>query len=235
MTGSDAVELQDLSADPRVAGRLARYVDLLLEANRGLNLTAARTRAAVIAHVADSLAIAPFVRGPLIDIGSGGGFPAIPLAIALDIEVTLVESVVKKARFLEGVVRALGLAAAVRVGRAEDLGRDPVLRERFSTATARAVSSLPTVLELSVPFLRTGGVAVLQRGRLAEAERSAGVDAALMLGASLREEIRLEPGDGERRVLLAVKERPTPLRFPRRAGVPARRPLCYSGTAALDA
>ena len=125
MTGSDAVEVEDLSADPRVAGRLARYVDLLLEANRGLNLTAARTRAAVIAHVADSLAIAPFVRGPLIDIGSGGGFPAIPLAIALDIEVTLVESVVKKARFLEGVVRALGLAAAVRVGRAEDVGARP--------------------------------------------------------------------------------------------------------------
>ena len=124
----------------------------------------------------------------------------------------------------------------MRAERAEDAARDRALRECFATATARAVSTAPTVLELTVPFLRIGGRAVLQRGRFDDAERTATQDAALVLGAALREEVRFAetPGD-ERRLLLVVKEKATGQRFPRRAGIPAKRPLCYGPGAADDA
>jgi len=228
MTGSEPVGLDALGVTAEVRERLELFSTLLLEANAQTNLTGARTRHDVAAHIADSLALVRFVAGPLVDIGSGGGFPAIPLVIATGVEATLIESVAKKARFLENVVAALGLPVRVRAQRAEEAARDPALREQFASATARAVGSVPSVLELTLPFLALGGVAVLQRGRFADVERTATQDAALVLGGSLRDEIRPERPDDERRILLVVKERPTGPRFPRRAGVPAKRPLCYS-------
>jgi 16S rRNA (guanine527-N7)-methyltransferase len=204
------------------------FSEMLLAANAQTNLTGAKTRDEVAGHIADSLELVRFVAGPLVDVGSGGGFPALPLVIATGFEATLIESVAKKARFLESVVAALGLPVRVRAQRAEEAARDPVLRERFASATARAVGSAPAVLELTLPFLALGGVAVLQRGRLTDAERTATHDAALVLGGIVRDEVRPEHADDERRILLVVKERPTGPRFPRRAGVPARRPLCYS-------
>lgn len=236
MTANGRVEDRGGPAlDDRARSLLDRYADLLLAANAGTNLTAARTRAEVEAHIADSLRLAPFVTGPLVDVGSGGGFPAIPLAIVLGLDATLIESVGKKARFLKAVVEELALPATVRAERAEDAARDGALRERFATATARAVSTAPTVLELTVPFLSIGGRAVLQRGRFEAAERSATHDAALVLGAALRDEIRFEVGAGdERRLLIVVKEKATGQRFPRRAGIPAKRPLCYVRDTADD-
>jgi 16S rRNA (guanine527-N7)-methyltransferase len=215
--------LETIGAEPAAREALAGYVRLLLERNATLNLTAARDEAAVTEHIRDALSLLPYVRDPLVDVGSGGGFPAIPLAIVTGFRVTLVESLAKKARFLEEAVAELGLDATVVCERAEVAARRPDLRGAFASATARAVGSLPTVLELSVPFLAVGGVAVLQRGRIEPAERSAADDAALVLGAEVSAETVLE---GERRVLLAVKLRETPQRFPRRPGVPAKRPLC---------
>lgn len=213
-----------MTGDPR----LLRFAELLLARNATLNLTAARSPEAVAEHVRDSLAVAPFLREPFVDVGSGGGFPAIPLAIVTGFRGVLIESLAKKARFLEEAIAALGLPLEVRAMRAEDAGRDPALRERFASATARAVASLPAVLEFTVPLLAVGGVAVLQRGRLEERERSAAADAALVLGAVLDGEHPAGTGpDDERRVVLARKTLATGQRFPRRAGVPAKRPLCY--------
>jgi len=229
MTGEIERALGDVSVGERERVLLERFVARLLERNAATNLSAARDPEAVAAHVRDSLAIAEFVRGPLIDIGSGGGFPGIPLAIATGVPVTLVESTGKKARFLADVAEELGLSVVVRAERAEDAARDPQLREAFASATARAVSNTCTVLELTVPFLATGGVAVLQRGRFEDAERAAATDAALVLGAQLVEErlvAGVEGGD-ERRVLLVRKTAPIGQRFPRRAGIPAKRPLCW--------
>ncbi len=211
--------------EARLVEPLAHYGQLLLETNRRFNVSGADTPDELLPHLIDSLSIVPYVRGPLVDVGSGGGLPAIPLAIATGVPVTLIESTTKKAAFLEAVLGSLGLAGRVIPQRAELAGRDPDLRERFACATARAVSSAPTVLELTVPFLRLGGVAVLQRGRLDERERNAVLDAAPMLGAEISEEIQL---DGERRILLVKKTSPTPQRFPRRTGVPEKRPLCLS-------
>jgi len=219
-----------VTSDPAVLARLTRYLVLLLERNATLNLTAARDPAAAAEHVRDSLEIAPHLQDPFVDIGSGGGFPAIPLAIATGFRATLIESLAKKARFLADVARELDLPVTIRTGRAEDAARDPQLRERFAGATARAVGSAPTVIELTVPFLALGGLAVLQRGRLDMAERAAAADAAMIVGSTLEEEVRVGAGRGEeRRVLLVRKVAPTASRFPRRTGVPLKRPLCFAG------
>lgn len=217
-----------LHPDAGVVAKLERYTALLLERNAKVNLTSARDPAAVAVHIRDALTLLPYVSGPLVDVGSGGGFPAIPLAIAAGVPVTLIESVAKKARFLQEMLEALGLEGRVICERAETAAREPQLRGRFTTATARAVGSLPTVLELTVPFLTVGGRAVLQRGRAEPEERSVGDDAALVLGAALVEEVVL---DGTHRVVLFEKRSATPGRFPRRGGIPAKRPLCVGADA----
>lgn len=208
---------------PELARRLAAYGALLLSATARTNLTAARTPEALVPHLLDALTLVPFVRGRLVDVGSGGGLPGVPLALATGQPVTLIEAVAKKAAFLESALAALGLEGEVRTGRAEVLGHEPALRERFGTATARAVGSAPTVAELTLPFLAPGGLALLQRGALAAAEREATADAAPMLGGALVAEYPLE---GERRILILEKQHPTPQRFPRRNGIPEKRPLC---------
>ncbi len=217
--------LEQGGVDSKLLEALAHYGELLLETNRHVNLTGADTPEELAPHILDSLTLASYVQPPLVDVGSGGGLPAIPLAIATAVPVTLVESVTKKAAFLEAAIGTLGLDGRVIPERAELAGRDPELRERFASATARAVSSAPTVLELVVPFLKVGGVAVLQRGKMDARERNAVADAAPMLGAELSDEVAL---DGDRRILLIRKTVATPTRFPRRPGVPEKRPLCLS-------
>lgn len=210
--------------DDALVERLARYGELVLEATKRFNLTGAKTPEEFAPHIVDSLTIAPFIERSLVDVGSGGGLPAIPLAIATGIPVTMVETTVKKARFLESVLAELGLAGSVVAERAEVAGHDPALRERFFTGTARAVSSGPTVAELLLPFIEPGGKAVLQRGTIDQREHRALEDAALMLGAEIEEERML---DGERRVIVVRKSGSTQTRFPRRIGIPEKRPLCF--------
>lgn len=217
--------LEQGGAETRFLDALAHFGELLLETNRHVNLTGADTPEELAPHILDSLTLVPYVQAPIVDVGSGGGLPAIPLAIATGMPVTLVESVTKKAAFLEAAIGTLGLGGRVIPQRAELAGRDPELREQFGSATARAVSTAPTVLELVVPLLKVGGVAVLQRGKMDARERNAVADAAPMLGAEIFDEIPLE---GERRILLVRKAAPTPARFPRRAGVPEKRPLCFT-------
>jgi 16S rRNA (guanine527-N7)-methyltransferase len=154
--------------------------------------------------------------------------PGIPLAIATGVPVTLIDSIGKKARFLASALRELGLAGEALVARAEELAHDAGYRERFRTATARAVASAPAVLELTVPFLAIGGRLLMQRGAFPDAERHAVADAAPMLGGRLAEERVL---GGERRLVVVEKAGPCPGRFPRRAGVPAKRPLCFPANA----
>ena len=208
-----------------LAARLATYAALVLDANRRLNLTGAKTGAAFAAHVIDALTLRDDVAGPLMDVGSGNGIPGIPLALATSARVTLLEPIKKRASFLRKALAALSVDGDVHDARAEDAARDPAYRERFTTATARAVASGPAVAELTIPLLVVGGRALLQRGALDPLERNAIADAALVLGAELAEERLL---DGERRILVLEKRMPTNPRFPRRNGIPAKRPLCLS-------
>jgi 16S rRNA (guanine527-N7)-methyltransferase len=203
--------------------RLVRYGEAVLEANRSFNLTGAKSAAEFAPHIVDSLTIARYIGEALVDIGSGGGLPAIPLAIVTGVPVTMIETTVKKARFLAQLLAELGLVGEVVAARAEVAAHDTRLRGRFLTGTARAVSSAPTVVELLLPFLAVGGAAVLQRGTIDERERNALADAALMLGGVVESERVL---DGERRVIIVRKTAPTQTRFPRRTGIPEKRPLC---------
>jgi 16S rRNA (guanine527-N7)-methyltransferase len=210
---------------PELAERLARYGELALEGNRTTNITGARDPSAFAEQVLDALTLANDIDGPLIDVGSGAGLPGIPLAIATGQPVVLVESIKKKAFFLNRALSELHLDGEAIAVRAERLGAEPGFRERFRCATARAVASAPTVAELTIPFLAVGGRALLQRGALCERERQALADSAPMLGAELVEERLL---GGDRRVLVLRKLTATQARFPRRDGIPEKRPLCFT-------
>ncbi len=215
--------LESAGVAPALRAPLSRYGALVLEANRRMNLTGAKSPRAFAAHLLDSLTVAPHLREPYVDVGSGAGLPGIPIAIAAGIPVTLIESTAKKAAFLARALEELNLRGSVIQQRAEAAGHDDALRERFASGTARALSGAATVAELLLPLIAPGGVVVLQRGRFDESERRSLEDASLMLGGRLESELRL---DGERRILLLRKERATPPRFPRRAGIPEKRPLC---------
>jgi 16S rRNA (guanine527-N7)-methyltransferase len=224
VTDAIAGELTASGVVPELVPRLAAYGALLL--GSAANVTGAKDAAAVAAHLVDSLTLLRYVREPFIDVGTGGGLPGVPVALATGFAGTLLDANAKKTAFLRDAVAALGLdRIAIVTDRAESAARAPGLRERFASATARAVSAAPTVLELVVPFLALGGVAVLQRGAFDAAERAATTDAALVLGAELTDEILV---GGERRILIVTKIRPTGDRFPRRNGVPEKRPLCVS-------
>ena len=207
---------------PHVA-RLAKYVELVLEANRKFNLTGARSVEQLVPHILDSLTVVPYVRPPYVDVGSGAGLPGIPVAIVTGARTVLLEVTAKKAAFLEDVLVALGVVADVVPSRAEDAGRRPELRGQFASGTARAIAFAPTALELIAPLLAINGVAILQRGTMGADERAALAGAALMLGCAVDAEIALE---GDRRLVLVRKVSPTSDRYPRRSGVPEKRPLC---------
>lgn len=216
--------LEQAGVDAGLIAPLAHYGSLLLEANRRINLTGAQSPEDLVPHLLDSLTVAPFVRAPLVDVGSGGGLPAIPLCVATGMPVTMIESTQKKAAFLGKAASVLQIEVRIIPERAEMAARRPELREQFESATARAVSSAPTVLELTAPFLCIGGVAVLQRGKIEQRERNALTDAARMLGSEIEAEQTLE---GDRRIAIVRKVAPTPERFPRRNGIPEKRPLCF--------
>lgn len=215
--------LEPAGLDSEVRRRLARYGELVLEAGRRVNLTGAKSESEIAAHLLDSLTVIPYVAEPYVDVGSGGGFPAIPVAIATGAVPTMIEATAKKARFLESALESLSIRGRVVMERAETAAHHPELRERFAAGTARALGNAPMVAELLLPLIAVGGSAILQRGAVAADERQALGDAALMLGGAVEREIAL---DGEKRLLLVRKVNPTPGRFPRRPGVPAKRPLC---------
>jgi 16S rRNA (guanine527-N7)-methyltransferase len=212
-----------------------RYVALLLEANRRLNLTRVVTPDEVARlHLLDALAAIPLLDeagdGPALDLGSGGGVPGIPLALAdPDRPWTLVDSVAKKAAAMRGFVQALGLRHVHAVAeRAESLGRDPANRERHRIVTARAVGALPVLVELGLPLLAVGGRLIAWKGPMAASDDEAlrGARAGAQLGGSPP---RIEPAGpaalGGHTLIIVDKVRPTAARFPRRPGDPGRRPL----------
>ena len=209
----------------------------LLEWNGRVNLTAVTDPDAVeVRHFVDSLACLPAIEdllaggaARLVDVGSGAGFPGLPLKLARpELELTLLDSVGKKTAFLSHLVERLGLRGVrVLTGRAEELGRDASHRERYDVAVARALASLPVLLELCLPLVRVGGRLVAsRRGDLAAQQREAG-RAARELGGRFRPPLPVDLGPGLQGygLVLVDKAARTPERYPRRTGVPARRPL----------
>lgn len=206
---------------------LARHAELVLEANKYLNLTRITEPEEVLhLHIVDSLAFLHLVRplsGAVVDIGSGAGYPGIPLAI-LGHEVLLCESVQKKAKFLETVVGDLELDAEVTPQRAEDLAKD--CRATFSAVVARAVSALPSLLELASPLLQIGGRLIALKGSPESSELDQAERVARMLGfrCEVDEKYQLPRGE-HRRVLVYGKVREPRIALPRRPGSAQRHPL----------
>ena len=209
-----------------------RFVDLLLEANARLNLTrVVEPDAAARLHLLDAVAALPLIDrvapAAAVDLGTGGGVPGIVLALARpDVSWMLVDSVRKKVDAVAGIASALGLTnVETRSDRAETLARSAV-RETFDLVTARAVAAMPVLAEYALPLLRVGGTLIAWKGAIGAAEQRSGELAAVQLGGGPPDVIPTAiPSLGDHRFVLVRKERPTPSRFPRRAGEPGRRPL----------
>ncbi len=215
--------------------RLARYLHLLLETNKQFNLTGIKEpQAAWRRHIIDSLTLVPLLADcpagtTVIDVGSGGGLPGVPLAIARpDLRFTLLEATGKKARFLESCIRDVPLPnGTVLNDRAEKAGQTKGCRQHFDVAVCRAVGPLREVLEYLLPLVKVGGQALAMKGAQAEAELEAASDAMMILGAGELQVIQAYP-DGwptEAVLIRLTKERPTPPEYPRLPGTPHQDPL----------
>ena len=213
--------------------RFARYQALLLEWNQRINLTAAKSAQEIqVRHFVDSLtcmlATGDLNGRSLIDIGSGAGFPGLPLKIVNPhMELVLVESVEKKGGFLKEVVQELNLAkVSVVMDRAEVIGHKPEHRQRYDWAVARAVAPLSPLLEYLLPLCRVGGHALAQKGARAEEELLSSREAIEILGGKVVDQIPVPlTGEADAKLIVIEKLRDTPRKFPRRVGIPMKRPL----------
>jgi 16S rRNA (guanine527-N7)-methyltransferase len=230
---TSSVKRLDLYISDAQIDALSRYRDRLATAEH--NLTSNRDRSELDRrHILESLAFGRLlsVRGLLdpgtrmLDVGAGGGLPGIPIKIAWpDVRVTLLESIAKKSQFMQQVIDELQLAGAqVLQGRAETLGHHGSHREAYELAVARAVAPLPVLLEYTLPFLRVGGTLATIKGSAAQRELAEAQSALAELGARLTEAVRFDES-AKQAVLIIEKHGSTPGRYPRRPGIPSKRPL----------
>jgi 16S rRNA (guanine527-N7)-methyltransferase len=230
----DAAAALGLEFEPGDIERLGAYLALLLEANQSFNLTAVTDPQQVwMRHILDSLTLLPLLAdvedgAAVIDVGSGGGLPGIPLAITLPaLKFTLLEATGKKAEFLRRVAAELGLAnITVLNQRAEKAGQDHAHRERYAAAVARAVGSLSVLAELTVPFVLPPGEGgpgrvLLIKGQKAPEELEEAKQALYLLHTTHTGTVETPTG----RIVVLEKARKTPRIYPRREGEPKRQPL----------
>jgi 16S rRNA (guanine527-N7)-methyltransferase len=224
-----ALAAQGIELEPGDADRLRGYLQALVDANERFNLTAVTEPAqAWVRHVQDSLTLVPFIASAeartVIDVGSGGGLPGMPLAIVMpDVRFTLLEATGKKAAFLRETAAALGLAnVAVVNERAETAGQDHhAHRARYDVAVSRAVGRLNVLAELTVPFAREGGTVLCIKGEKAAEEVAEAKQALYHLHAQVVDQVRTPTGT----VVVIEKTRATPRTYPRLPGEPKRKPI----------
>lgn len=230
----DAQALFNIHLTARQIMALTTYEKELLEWNQKFNLTAIRDSESIrTKHFLDSfsctLAWKASPPNQLIDIGTGAGFPGIPLKILYPtLNLTLVESVGKKAMFCQHIVRVLGLDHVdVIQARAEDLGQNPQHREKYEWAVARAVANLNVLSEYLIPLVKLGGAVLAQKGESGPAEAQSAEKAMELLGGKLKQLIPVHlPGVADDRYLVVMeKVAATPPRYPRKPGIPMKMPL----------
>lgn len=228
----------DLDLDQIQIGRFGCYIRMLREWNQRVNLTAILDDEGIaVRHLLDSLTLivhldrmAAVTTRPLrlIDVGSGAGFPGLPLKIARPLlDVVLLDSLNKRVRFLNAVIDALGLdGISACHGRAEETARLPGRREHFDVATARAVASLPVLCEYCLPFVRIGGAFLAMKGQPTE-ETADSNRAIRLLGGELSDMHTFNlPGTDMKRTILTIRKiAETPGMYPRKAGKPEREPI----------
>lgn len=236
---SDTLSKVDIVLSPEQMEKLLSYYELLVERNRVMNLTAITEFDEVaVRHYADSLiplsidGISEMFSNPegtILDLGTGAGFPGLPLAIALpDVQVTLADALQKRTNFLEEVKNALSLDNVTIVnGRAEELGRIPEYRESFDIVVSRAVAEYRVLCEYCLPFVKVNGIFAAWKGPAAPEEIKNAEKALDILGGN-NPEIKkyILPDTAETRVVVITKKREsTAEKYPRRAGIPSKRPL----------
>ena len=233
---AQACEANGIIGAAERSGDFERLHAMLVEFNRGVNLTAVTgEREAIIKHYADSLTALKYLPqrpDTLIDVGCGGGFPTLPLAIVRrDIAFTALDSTEKKLRFVDMAAKELSLGVKTLCARAEDAGRDPAHREAYGIVTARAVARLNVLCELCLPLARVGGVFIAMKGPSGLEEAREAKIAAAALGGEISETAQFtlaDPFGGEEmeRVIIVIeKVRPTPEGYPRQYGRIAKKPL----------
>lgn len=228
------IELSDQQME-----QLYRYYEMLINKNKVMNLTAITEEQEVISkHFVDSMGLIKAEQYvpretlkdiKLIDIGTGAGFPGLVLKIVFpELQVTLSDSLMKRLKFLDEVIAALGLKGIQTVhGRAEDLGHNKQYRAQYDIATSRAVANLSTLAEYDLPFVKIGGFFIPYKSGVIAEEAKDAKHAIAELGGKLLDQIeyQLPQHDISRSVLVIKKVKETPNKYPRKAGTPSKQPL----------
>ena len=221
-----------MNIDEEKAKKFQKYKDLLLEWNNKINLTAiTEENEIILKHFIDSCTILKYIEDnqKIIDIGTGAGFPGIPLKIMNEsLKITLVDSLNKRVNFLNEVISELKLENIEGIhSRAEDLGRDNNYREKYDVATSRAVANLSTLLEYLMPFVKVNGICICMKGPNIEEELNEAKKAINELSGKLEGvyNFKLPNSDIERNIIIVRKVDKIKLKYPRKAGMPAKEPI----------
>lgn len=208
------------------------YMNILLEWNEKINLTAITNEEEIILkHFVDSLTINKYIEEgkSIIDVGTGAGFPGIPIKILReDLKVTLLDSLNKRINFLNEVIEKLDLKNIECIhGRAEEFGKNKNYREKYDFATSRAVANMSTLSEYLIPFVKVGGKVLAMKGDKAEEELEEAKKAIKLLGGKVEniDNFYLPDSDIKRNIIIIKKIEKTERKFPRKPGTPAKEPI----------
>lgn len=221
-----------IDLEEEALSRLETYAYCLLEWNERMNLTAiTRPEEVAVKHFVDSIALLSVVDipkgGRMVDIGTGAGFPGVPILIARpDIRLTLLDSLNKRLIFLKELLGQLGLTAQLQHGRAEEGGKKPEFREQFDLATSRAVANLRLLAEYCLPYVKVGGIFAAMKGPDVESERKEAENAIRLLGGKVVSVHPFSLPDGSGRTIVVIqKEKKTPDAYPRHGSQISKKPL----------
>lgn len=209
-----------------------KYMNLLLEWNEKINLTAiTEPEEVILKHFVDSLTISKYIEkgSKLVDMGTGAGFPGIPIKILRDdVEITLADSLNKRINFLNEVIKELNLKNIETVHtRAEEFGKNKKYREKFDIATSRAVANLSTLSEYLIPLVKNAGKVICMKGSEIKEEVETAKKAIEILGGKIEQEesFNLPNSDMKRNLIIIRKVKNTPAKYPRKPGMPAKEPI----------
>ena len=208
------------------------YMNLLLEWNEKINLTAITdVNDIILKHFIDSMTIVKYLKenNTMIDVGTGAGFPGIPIAIMReDVKITLLDSLNKRINFLNEVCSELKINNIETIhGRAEEAGQNKQYREKYDIAVSRAVANMTTLSEYLIPFVKVGGICICMKGSEIDHELEQAKFAIKELGGKIEkvEKFNLPDSDIERNIVIIKKIKPTPNKYPRKAGMPSKMPI----------
>lgn len=230
----DLRDFYDLSDEKY--NKFQKYMNLLIEWNKNINLTAITDKDEIeLKHFVDSLTINKYIsdNSKVIDVGTGAGFPGIPLKIYNEsLDITLLDSLNKRINFLNHVIEELNLNKIKAVhSRAEDAAKNPDYREKFDVATSRAVANLSTLVEYLLPFVRVNGICICMKGPNVEEELGRAKKAIEVLGGRIEKVDNLKlvadgsENDLERNIIIIRKVRKCSNKYPRKAGMPSKEPI----------